>query len=352
MKDIKVVVDKLSDQGINLDIDQMAFLEEFIELDSMYKPKRFFLNSQSIGNLYLWGPVGRGKTMLLQAIQDCYFSNSAQFHFIEFMQLVHNKLADFSGTSDPLIKVVKYLSNDYKIIFIDEFQIEDIADAMIIGTLIEALSNIGMRLLISSNSHPDNLYKDGLQRAKFLQTIDFINNNFFIYCLSGSEDYRLREIAKFDSSAEDRNGDESVKGFLLQTFGKDISNQAQFFINSRNFNCLGCSDKVLWISFDDFFSSPCGSKDFIEIVKTFEWVFVNNFHICSDDHIDKIRRFISFIDIAYQEKQKIKLFYDPNLINNLYSGDQLENLWIRTESRLNQIATKKYLQNLEQNLTK
>ena len=352
MKDIKVVADKLSFQGINLDIEQMAFLEEFIELDSIYKPKRFFFSNQSIGNIYLWGPVGRGKTMLLQAIQDCYFSNSSQFHFIEFMQLVHNKLADFSGTSEPLIKVVKYLSKDHKIIFIDEFQIEDIADAMIIGTLIEALSNSGIRLLISSNSHPDNLYKDGLQRVKFLKTIDFIKKNFFIHKLSGSEDYRLREIAKFDSTDEDKNSDESVKGFLMQTFSKDITNQTDLLINARKFNCLGCSDKVLWISFDDFFSSPCGSKDFIEIVKTFEWVFINNFHICTDDHIDKIRRFISFIDIAYQEKQKLKLLYDPNLIDNLYSGDQLENLWVRTESRLHQMASTKYLQNLEQNQTK
>tara|TARA_B100000575_G_scaffold157767_1_gene125969 strand:+ start:15 stop:1064 length:1050 start_codon:yes stop_codon:yes gene_type:complete len=349
MKDIKVVAEKLSVQGINLDIDQIAFLEEFIKLDSMYKPKRLFFSNQSIGNIYLWGPVGRGKTMLLHAIQDCYFPNSAQFHFIEFMQLVHNKLADFSGISDPLTKVVKHLSYDHKIIFIDEFQIEDIADAMIIGTLIEALSNSGIRLLISSNSHPDNLYKDGLQRAKFLKTIDFINKNFFIHNLSGSEDYRLREIAKFDSSAENKNGNKSVKDFLFKTFNKNITNQTEFTVNSRVFNCLGCSDKVLWISFSDFFSSPCAGKDFIEIVKMFEWVFINDFHVCSDDNIDKIRRFIGFIDISYQEKQKLKLFYDPNLINNLYSGDQLGNLWVRTESRLHQMSTKKYLHNLEKN---
>ena len=80
---------------------------------------------------------------------------------------------------------------------------------------------------------------------------------------------------------------------------------------------LGCSEKILWLSFDDFFSSPCASKDFIEIVKRFEWVFINNFHSCNDDHIDKLRRFISFIDIAYQEKQKLKFFYDPNLIKYL-----------------------------------
>ena len=349
MKDIKVVAEKLSVQGINLDNDQIEFLEEFIELDSMYKPKRLFFRNQSIGNTYLWGPVGRGKTMLLKAVQDSYFPHSAQFHFIEFMQLVHNKLVDFSGTSDPLIKFVKHLSCEYKIIFIDEFQIEDIADAMIIGTLIEALSDSGIRLLISSNTHPDNLYRDGLQRAKFLKTINFINKNFFIYNLSGSEDYRLREIAKFDSSAVNKNSNKSVKDFLLKTFNKDITNQTKFTVNSRDFNCLGCSDKVLWISFSDFFSSPCASKDFIEIVKMFEWVFINNFNICSDDHIDKIRRFISFIDISYQEKQKLKLFCDPEFLNNLYSGNQLENLWIRTESRLHQMSTAKYLQNLEKN---
>ena len=347
MKDIKVVLENLSIQSVTIDNAQASFLEKFIEQDSAYKPPTFFSKNNSIGNLYLWGPVGRGKTMLLQALQDSYFPQAGQFHFIEFMQLIHKKLSEFSGNSDPILKVVKSLSNDFKIIFIDEFQIEDIADAMIIGTLIEALSQKGTRMFISSNSHPDDLYKDGLQRAKFLQTIDFINKNFFIHHLLGSEDYRLKEIAKFDSSAKDGNSFGGVKDFLRRTFNQDITYTTEFLANNRKFNCLGCSDKALWLSFGDFFSSPCASKDFIEIVKTFEWVFINNFHACNDDHLDKIRRFISFIDIAYQEKQKLKCFYDPNLMINLYSGDQLHHLWVRTESRLHQIASKKYLQNLE-----
>ena len=349
MKDIKVVLDNLSIQSVTLDNAQASFLEKFIEQDSAYKPPTFFSKNNSIGNLYLWGPVGRGKTMLLQGLQDSYFPQAGQFHFIEFMQLIHKKLSEFSGNSDPILKVVKSLSNDFKIIFIDEFQIEDIADAMIIGTLIEALSQKGIRMFISSNSHPDYLYKDGLQRAKFLQTIDFINKNFFIHHLLGSEDYRLKEIAKFDSSAKDGNSFGGVKDFLQRTFNQDITFTTEFLANDRKFNCLGCSDKALWLSFEDFFSSPCSSKDFIEIVKTFEWVFINNFHACNDDHLDKVRRFISFIDIAYQEKQKLKCFYDPNLMINLYSGDQLHHLWVRTESRLHQIASKKYLQNLEKN---
>ena len=349
MKDIKVVLENLSIQSVTIDNAQASFLEKFIEQDSAYKPPTFFSKNNSIGNLYLWGPVGRGKTMLLQGLQDSYFPQAGQFHFIEFMQLIHKKLSEFSGNSDPILKVVKSLSNDFKIIFIDEFQIEDIADAMIIGTLIEALSQKGIRMFISSNSHPDYLYKDGLQRAKFLQTIDFINKNFFIHHLLGSEDYRLKEIAKFDSSAKDGNSFGGVKDFLQRTFNQDITYTTEFLANDRKFNCLGCSDKALWLSFEDFFSSPCASKDFIEIVKTFEWVFINNFHACNDDHLDKVRRFISFIDIAYQEKQKLKCFYDPNLMINLYSGDQLRHLWVRTESRLHQIASKKYLQNLEKN---
>ena len=349
MKDIEAAIENLSSQGIVLDNAQASFLEEFISIDSTLKSKLFFSKNNLIGNLYLYGPVGRGKTMLLQAINDCYFSNSGKFHFVEFMQLVHKKLSDFSGNSDPLLMVVKSLSKDYKIIFLDEFQIEDIADAMIIGTLIESLTNKGTRLMITSNSHPDDLYKNGLQRAKFIKTINFINDNFFIHHLIGAEDYRLREIAHFDSSANDRNSDKSVRDFLQRTFNSEIINITEFTVSNRAFDCLGCSDKILWLSFDDFFSSPCASKDFIEIVKTFEWVFINNFHSCTDDHLDKLRRFISFIDIAYQEKQKLKFFYDPNLINTLYSGNQLLHLWVRTESRLHQITTTKYLQNLEKN---
>src|SRR6056300_542983 len=115
MKDIKVVLENLSTQGIVPDDAQISFLREFIAFDSSLKPKSFFSKKNLVDNLYLFGPVGRGKTLLLQAINDCYFSHSGKFHFVEFMQLVHKKLSDFSGNSDPLLMVVKSLSDDYKI---------------------------------------------------------------------------------------------------------------------------------------------------------------------------------------------------------------------------------------------
>ena len=349
MKNIEVVLKNFSTKGIQLDYSQVSFLQEFLDLDARYKPSKFFFKNSLEGNLYLWGPVGRGKTLLLKTICESYFPNAGIFHFMEFMQLVHKNLSDFSGTSDPLLKVVKRFSKEYQVIFIDEFQIEDIADAMIIGTLIKSMVKTGTRIFLSSNALPKDLYKDGLQRSKFLKTIDFINKNFLIHNLIGIEDYRLREIAEFDSSSENLNNNSSIKKFLKKTFGLRVLKQFNFIINGRKFNGLGGSDKILWISFDDFFSSPCTGKDFIEIANKYEWVFINNFHPCNDDHLDKVRRFISFIDIVYQEKQKLKFFCNLELIQNLYTGHQLRSLWLRTASRVHQISTKKYLQNLEKN---
>ena len=349
MKNIEVVLKNFSAKGIQLDYSQVSFLQEFLDLDARYKPSKFFFKNNLKGNLYLWGPVGRGKTLLLQTICESYFPNAGIFHFMEFMQLVHKNLSDFSGSSDPLIKVVKRFSREYQVIFIDEFQIEDIADAMIIGTLIKSMVKTGTRIFLSSNALPKDLYKDGLQRSKFLKTIDFINKNFLIHNLVGIEDYRLREIAEFDSSNENLNNNSSIKKFLKKTFGLRVLKQFNFIINGRKINGLGGSDKILWISFDDFFSSPCTGKDFIEIANKYEWVFINNFHPCNDDHLDKVRRFISFIDIVYQEKQKLKFFCNLELMQNLYTGHQLRSLWLRTASRVHQISTKKYLQNLEKN---
>jgi cell division protein ZapE len=228
-------------------------------------------------------------------------------------------------------------------LFIDEFQIEDIADAMIIGSVIESLVSKGIRIMLSSNSHPNNLYKDGLQRNKFLPAIEFIQSNFMIFNLEGSEDYRLRDIALRRSYEPD------VKEFLRKTFSEEWAESQQFIVNERSFPCEGRSSKFLWLSFQEFFSEPCGSKDFIDIAKNYEWVFISNFHACDDQHLDIIRRFISFIDITYQERQKMKLFYADGFLTDFYQGTQLKLLWERSESRLHEISSESYLKNLEKN---
>ena len=341
MKDIEIVLENLASKGIKPDESQLLFLETFIEFDSKYKPSSIFRKQLNQGSIYLWGPVGRGKTLLLKSIDDCYFDDSGAFHFIEFMQLIHSSLANLSKIKDPLSLVAKDIAKKYQILFIDEFQIEDISDAMIIGIIIELLISKGVRIILSSNAPPEGLYKEGLQRNKFLPTISLIQSQFKIFNLQGVEDYRLREITSYNFV----NGD--VENFLRKTFKEDWSLSKYFRVKDREFSCKGRSQSFLWLSFQDFFSEPCGSIDFIEISKTYDWIFITQFHDCDDQHIDKIRRFISFIDITYQERQKMKLFSEGVLLQNLYTGIQLKFLWERSASRLHEISSKKYLEDLE-----
>ena len=341
MKDIEIVLENLASQGIKPDKSQHLFLEAFLDADSKYRPPKLFRKHSNSGSIYLWGPVGRGKTLLLKAIDDCYFSDSGTFHFIEFMQFIHSSLADLDKTKDPLLLVARELSKKYRVIFIDEFQIEDISDAMIIGVIVKSLIDNGVRIMLSSNASPDGLYKEGLQRNKFLPTIKLIESQFKIFNLQGAEDYRLREIALFNSI------DDDVETFLHKTFEEDWSQSDNFSVNDREFSCKGRSKSFLWLSFQDFFSEPCGSKDFIQISKTYDWIFISQFHACDDQYIDKIRRFISFIDITYQERQKMKLFTEASMLQNLYTGIQLKFLWERSASRLHEISSKIYLEDLE-----
>ena len=343
MQDIEIVLENLASQEVTPDQAQQLFLEAFIEFDYKYKQIYFFRKNSNPGSIYLWGPVGRGKTLLLKAIDSSYFKNSGQFHFLEFMQLIHNSLFEVSKNKNPLALVAKKIAKNYDMLFIDEFQIEDIADAMIIGSVIESLVSKGVRIMLSSNSHPNNLYKDGLQRNKFLPAIEFIQSNFMIFNLEGSEDYRLRDIALIRSYEPD------VKEFLGKTFSEEWAESQKFIVNDRSFPCEGRSSKFLWLSFQEFFSEPCGSKDFIDIAKNYEWLFISNFHACDDQHLDKIRRFISFIDITYQERQKMKLFYADGFLTDFYQGTQLKLLWERSESRLHEISSESYLKNLEKN---
>ena len=343
MKDIEIVLENLASQEITPDKEQELFLEAFIEFDSKYSQTSFFRKNSNLGSLYLWGPVGRGKTLLLQAIDASYFKNSGQFHFLEFMQLIHNSLFEISKNKDPLTIVAKKMAKNYDMLFIDEFQIEDIADAMIIGSVIESLVSQGIRIMLSSNAHPSNLYKDGLQRSKFLPAIEFIQSQFMIFNLEGYEDYRLREIASINSYEPD------INELLVKTFSEEWIDSNKFIVNERSFPCEGQSLKFLWLSFHKFFSEPCGSKDFIEIAKNYEWVFISHFHACDDENLDKIRRFISFIDITYQERQKMKLFHADGFLTDLYQGTQLKFLWERSESRLHEISGESYLKNLEKN---
>jgi len=263
---------------------------------------------------------------------------------MEFMQSIHEQLSNLPGKKNPLNIIARDLSKRCKVIFIDEFQVEDITDAMIIGNLLNQLTALNTTLYLTSNTHPDDLYKDGLQREIFINEIEIMKKSLNIYKIKGLIDYRSRNILNLNNSSEHIHDDENIISFLENNF-ENLNFNKEYYVNSRAFSCKATSSDFLWISFSDFFREPGGDKEYIEISKKTEWIFINDFIACNDDSADLIRRFISFIDICYRNKMKIKFFFNNYSCNDLYTGDKLKDLWKRCQSRLNEMQGMHYLTN-------
>ena len=155
---------------------------------------------EPVTGLYLWGGVGRGKTWLMDIFYDCLpFENKLRMHFHHFMKYVHDELRQLAGQKNPLEQVAKHLAMRAKVICFDEFFVADITDAMILAGLLEPLFKNGVTLVTTSNVVPDELYKDGLQRARFLPAIALLNKYTTVLNVDGGTDYRLRILQKADT---------------------------------------------------------------------------------------------------------------------------------------------------------
>ena len=187
------IIDKLKNQGIKADASQIKLITELVDLNIEKKGflKTYLTNNIKKSGIYIWGDVGRGKTLIsktyMQSITNKYVKN---FHYIDLMKYVHIKLTEYAGKKNPLEIVKNDLCKECEIIFIDEFQVEDIADAMIIGNLLLGIINKGLSLILTSNAHPNDLYKDGLQRKKFLDAIKILTDKMkvFHFCLLYTSD--------------------------------------------------------------------------------------------------------------------------------------------------------------------
>jgi len=343
------ILKKLRSKDITLDKSQL----DFIDIFNKHKPKKsrlfFTLSKNIIKGFYLWGEVGRGKTLLLNSIYNELELKKAKFHYIDFMQSIHKDLKVHSGKKNPLDIIANSLVSDFEVIFIDEFQVEDVADAMLITNLFKKLFEKDIYFLLSSNAHPTNLYLDGLQRQKFVSAINLMEKHLNIYKLDGERDYRISLISQYEKNNHSGFFDKKkIKDFISSTFGCDEFS-TQIEINNRNFSCNGFNNSFLWVSFNKFFHEPSSSADYIEICKKYDWILINEFNECNDDESDKVRRFISFIDVSYKENTKVKFFNEGLDPENLYIGKKFQYLWERSQSRINEMKSKKYLLNSGKN---
>lgn len=301
----------------------------------------------TIQGLYFWGGVGRGKTYLVDTFFNALpFERKWRVHFHRFMHRVHNELKALKGQSDPLQIIASQLAKEAKVICFDEFFVQDIADAMILGTLMEALFKRGVVLVATSNIVPDDLYKNGLQRARFLPAIELIKKHCQIVNVDNGIDYRLRTLEKAEiyHSPLDEQADRNLLKYFyeLAPDGLAHAENEAIEINGRLIPTRLETDDVVLFDFKHICEGPRSQNDYIEIAMMYHAVLISNVKVMNQDSDDTARRFIALVDEFYERKVKLIMSGEAPL-EQLYTEGRLSFEFKRCLSRLLEMQSRAYL---------
>jgi len=299
-----------------------------------------------VKGLYFWGGVGRGKTYLMDTFYESLpFDRKMRVHFHRFMQRVHNELKALKGEKNPLELVSKKFADETRVICFDEFFVSDIGDAMILATLMDGLFSRGVTLVCTSNIVPDGLYKDGLQRQRFLPAIELVKKHTDVVNVDGGVDYRLRtlEQAELFHSPLDEDADISLRKSFDGLAVDAAAHDEDIEINGRNIPALAHADDVVWFDFKAVCDGPRSQNDYIELARQFHAIIVSNVPVLGTDNDDQARRFINMIDEFYDRNVKV-IISAAAPITGLYSGGRLSFEFERTESRLLEMQSQEYLE--------
>ena len=298
-----------------------------------------------IKGLYLWGGVGRGKTHLIDSFYTVLpITQKRRLHFYRFMRMVHQELRSLTRVANPLRRVADKIARQTRVLCLDEFHVADIADAMLLGGLLDALFSRRVVLVATSNEAPDELYRDGLQRVRFLPAIEQIKQFTDVVCLDAAMDYRLGYL---DKARTYHSGDAvATKAKVAESFlhiaHATGTQPSPLEVEGRKIATLGLSDGVVWFDFDAICSGPRGVSDYIEIAESFQTVMISGVPVMDDRTLDKARRLMMLVDEFYDRNVKL-IVAAAVLPELLYSGQRLARAFQRTVSRLTEMQTHDYL---------
>ena len=295
--------------------------------------------------LYLWGGVGRGKTFLI----DLFFAGlpiqeKRRTHFHRFMRDVHERLRAHAGERDPLAAIAREWRQSLRVLVLDEFFVSDIGDAMLLGRLLDRLFTEGVVLVTSSNAAPPDLYKDGLQRARFLPAIALVERHCEVVELVSDIDYRLRALTRSPvyRAPLDAGSDAWLQQRWRELGGDDSHVDAGIVIDGRRIPVRARSKGLCWFDFDALCEGPRGNADYIEVAREFHTVLLGNIPRMDGDRDDAARRFVHLVDELYDRHVNLVCTADAAPMA-LYAGERLVAAFERTASRLVEMQSTDYL---------
>jgi len=362
--DIESRYQALLQEGLAADPAQSTAVSQLKDLSLRLPSPSLFARPRPVTGLYLWGPVGRGKTLLMDLFyEELDPSRALRLHFHRFMAMIHQQLTEHSGTRDPLQQIARQLARQYQVLCFDEFYVSDIGDAMILGRLFGQLFELGLAIITTSNCHPDQLYQDGLQRDRFLPAIAAIKQHMVIHQLDGGFDHRQRQLSH-------SNAYFVKQPQALYEIYPGLPEVAEISLCQRQLQCQGIHQGYIWFSFSQLCEGPRSALDYIALARRFHTVLLSdlpalggkaherikargtedgsysvtatgNRHVRLGRSDDATRRFISLVDELYD--CRVNLFINAETpLENLYSGEHLAFEFERTRSRLTEMASVEY----------
>jgi cell division protein ZapE len=295
--------------------------------------------------VYLWGGVGRGKTWLMDLFYDSLAPAARRrSHFHQLMRAVHAALATTASQQDPLQLVARRMARRASLWCIDELHVIDIADAMLLGKLFEELLGQGASLVITSNTPPAGLYRDGLQRARFLPAIALLESRLDVLQVDAGTDYRLRQLrqAPIYLAADEAGTRGRVTALFAALAGAHTESERHLLINGRTLHATRRAGDIVWFTFATLCQGARSAADYAELAEEFHTVFLTEIPVLGEQQEDAVRRFIALIDALYD--QGVKLIASAAAAPaQLYQGERLGFEFRRTVSRLVEMQSEEYL---------
>ncbi len=304
-----------------------------------------------VTGLYLWGGVGRGKTHLCDLFFDALpFEDKTRLHFHGFMKQIHDDLRALGEVENPIPLVADQWAMKSRLLLLDEIHVNDITDAMLLGTLLTELFARGVSLVTTSNRVPDDLYKDGLQRDRFLPAIAQLKQHTDVVEMLGETDYRLRLlqtepiylVCNMHNGRCDREGKAAMQAHFDRLITGTQSPNKSLTINGREIPVIAVAGDVVWVNFDTLCDTPRSTNDYIELARTFTTMLLSDVPVLDETRNDAARRLVNLVDELYDRRVNLVVSAEAEP-SELYTGTRLEFEFVRAASRLIEMQTVDYL---------
>jgi cell division protein ZapE len=309
------------------------------------KLRKLLIHPEIPRGVYLWGGVGRGKSLLMDVFFEALpYRRKRRVHFHAFMQEVHENLKQLKNEPDPLSKVAERIERETRLLCFDEFHVSDIADAMILGRLLEQFFSRGVVLMLTSNYPPDGLYPGGLQRANFLPTIELLKQKLDVVEVDTGVDYRLRTLERMEMYLTPLGAENDAKlarDFVELARGEGTTKAIE--VLGREIPVVRYAARVIWFEFAALCGGPRSQNDYLEIALRFDTVLLSGVPRLGAEKASEARRFTWLIDILYDQRVKLVLSAACPAEEIYVLGPNAQE-FPRTVSRLVEMRSREYLE--------